>query len=262
MSKKSQKLKVFSFTKKREKILSGDLNGRFTTDPRKTALFLPDIVMYIPTPFPVCVRLFPDEESKGTLPDILIRETVQLLSSSVETSIVASCTLSPTAKLGGSPKGNSTSASDGSTVVEIPINQDILVSIPNEDSQDKSDSLGALHAKSHAILKDLFTSTGKNTVLSRLMTFRANAVQHKLYAMTRKGWEKEGQSIKTPSNLSIALPAAGASSLQIYQPLTDGLIDDDSQYTSTLTSSVNSDWSEEDPPEYDNNPFISNHKKV
>ena len=259
MSKKSQKLKVFSFTKKSEKILSGDLNGRFTTDPKQTALFLPDIINYIPTPFPVCARLFPDGESQGTLPDIMTRETVQLLSSSTENSVVASCTLSSTAELGGNPATKTNSSSDGSTVVEIPINQNILVTLPNKDPQEKSDSLGTLHTKSHAILKDMFsTSIGKNIVPPRLMmTSKANAVQQKLYAMTRKGWEREGQSIKTPKNLS-SLPTASP----IYQPLTDGLVDDDSQYTPILTSSVNSDcWSIADDS-YDDSPFISNHKKV
>lgn len=255
MSKKT-KVKFFSFTEKKEKVLSGDVVGRFTTDPKLAAFHLPDIVKYVPSPFPVSARLFLDEETakKGSpLPDILRTDPVLLLDSAVETSVVATCDLleendSPSAAAAGA----GTTAKKSSTVVEIPISQDILVSFQSQGSQEKSGSLEPLQAKALALWKDLLSpaTEGQRVSLPRLSYAKENPTQHNLFTMVQEGHERESQAIKAPPQLQKDLSADLGSDKCTYQALASDA-QADNQYMPLLSPHVNIDY--EDPDSVEGN---------
>lgn len=85
-----QKLKVYSYTTKAQKVLNSDTYGNFTTDPSKSALYLPDLVKLFQSSLPLKARLYLDVGTENPLPDVLSKEVVTLERVSTETSLIAS----------------------------------------------------------------------------------------------------------------------------------------------------------------------------
>ena len=61
-------LRVLSLESEGEKIIDEQCTGDFVTNPSHLALYLPEIVKYVPTPFPSPARVFLDTESTSELP--------------------------------------------------------------------------------------------------------------------------------------------------------------------------------------------------
>lgn len=244
-SSKKSKLKVFSFTHKREKILPGDLAGRFTTNPKLARFHFADIVKHIPDPFPVSARLFLEpgtESSSSTLSfsGVLLREPVTMLESTVETSVIASCHLQSS-----EPEIDESTGSDPgsgkSVVVEVPVSDRIQVSLKNRDTGlEQESSLEMLHASTLSVWADLLSLAGEHP--HRLPLTGERPDQHKLFTMICKGLEKEGQALKAPHLISKDLYVdVGAYASPInYKVLEDG--EDGIGYMPLLSSSVSSDY--------------------
>ena len=236
-SKKS-KLKVFSFTDKREKILSGDVNGRFNTDPRLAQFFIPEIIQYMPESFPITARLYYDKEvetssmDRPILPRTLTREPVMILDSTLQTSVIAS--LSPT--LSSDIRGSVASAGITKNIVEIPVSEDITLAIIDEKMKQLS-SVEALHSDTETIWKQI--SSDKNVIQPRLLLAGKNTVQHRLFTMVRGDGEVQGQALEVPPLIRKDLVKAGATSHGIYQMLIDGVLTNgDHPYASLLNSNA------------------------
>lgn len=229
--------------------------GRFTTDPKLAMFHIHDLVKYIPNPFPVSVRLYLDGETAepGLLPSILTKDPVLLLDDTVETSLVCTCDLCA-----------ENEGTDTSTVVEIPVNQDILVSFLGKDSQGKSNSLetlNTLNTKTLALWRRLLSPEGERATMLRLRYSGESPTQHKLFTMVRKGWERECQSIKLPPRLQVQL-SPGSGELEVYQALfVDSEVEN--QYMPLVSSSLaSSDEDSENNESVDDDTFISDNKKV
>lgn len=251
---KKTKLKVFSFTHKREKVLAGDVWGKFSTDPKLSAFHIKDLMKYVPNPFPVSVRLFLDGETTelGSLPDTLTRDPVSLLDSTVETSLVATCELLAE-KEGAGP---TTSA-----VVEIPMRQDILVSFLSSDPHEQANGLETLHTKTLALWKGLLSPGGAKVTVTRLAGSGANLAQHKLFTMVDKACERESQAIRAPPRLQKDLPTdQDSADTQTYQALTNET-EMENEYAGVAFSLTSSDY-EDDADTLNDSPFTSDHEKV
>lgn len=254
--------------------------GRFTTDPKLARFGIQDVMKYIPNPFPVSARLFLDDGDTAKrgplLPDILTKDRVLLLDSTVSTSLVATCELYGESKgtgtagngtgtvqnrTGTAENGTGMEGKSGGTVVEIPVSQDILVSFLSKNSQGStSNSLTTLHARTVALWKSLLSPAGSDKVMSRLGCLGEDSVQHKLFTMVHRSRERECQAIKAPPQLHKDLSAMDKSTgdAQTYQPL---LSDTEikSQYMavmSSLTGSSDYEDADSDAMEEDD-PFIS-----
>lgn len=236
-SARKQKLKVFSFTQKEEKVLPGDMAGKFTTNPKLAQFYLPDVIKYVPEPFPASVRLFLEAEDAvdaSLLPDSLRKEVVVLLDSTIKTSLIAS--YSQETETGGSKD----------LTVELPISEDILVSIPYQSylNESASFSLDRLHKRTLSVWSDLMSPSpaGDPTAHPKLLHAGGDTARQRLFSMVRAGWEKEGQGIKLPQLLKNSLADDLDASAQ-YQGL--GLTDvsrGSSEYMPLLTSSLSSDY--------------------
>ena len=115
IQKGSRALKVASVTDQKEKFLQRDCMGHFTTDPFCTQLHLPELVRYVPDPFPVRARMFPDVKTESTFPEHVFSEPVLLVNQYVETSLIAT----PVSDQGAIQN----------TVVELPTTLDIEVRV-------------------------------------------------------------------------------------------------------------------------------------
>lgn len=115
IQKGSRALKVASVTDQKEKFLQRECMGHFTTDPFCTQLHLPELVRYVPDPFPVMARMFPDAKTESTFPEHVFSEPVLLVNQYVETSLIAT----PVSDQGAIQN----------TVVELPTTLDIEVRV-------------------------------------------------------------------------------------------------------------------------------------
>lgn len=260
-ARKKTKLRVFSFTHKREKVLAGDVSGRFTTDPKLSAFCITDLMKYVPNPFPVSVRLFLDEEAteRALLPDVLTKDPVCLLDSTVETSLVATC------ELLGKTEGTWATTS---TIVEIPTRQEVLISLFGSDPIGQSNSLETLRTKSLALWKNLLSPGGAKVAVMRLVDSGEHpTTQDKLFAMVDKALDRECQAIKAPRRLQkdIVLPTdEGSADMQTYQALTSET-EMESEYAGVAPSLTNSDYEDSESLEVDvleDNPFFTSDEKV
>ena len=86
-------LKVFSLTEKKEKTLSENCIGHFSTKPRDVCLYLPDIVKHAPDIFPCRAVLFANKETSHNVPTKLTSSVVTLMHHSIETSLVVTSAL-------------------------------------------------------------------------------------------------------------------------------------------------------------------------
>ena len=233
-SNKKSKLKVFSFTHQKEKILHGDTVGKFTTDPRLGGLYVPDILKFLSDSFPLCVRLcLEDGSGESSFPPSLTSDPLLLLGSTVETSVIATCTVLPERSVSGSL--------GRTTLVDIPLSQDVLVNTANREPREKAGSLETLHAKTVAVWKDLMSLDSENALPQRLKVSPEDKVQHELFARVRKGWEREGQSLKAPPLIKKEIPGIPIDpNLQSYQVLMDGSLSS-SPYTPLLSTSLSSE---------------------
>ncbi|XP_064395077.1 uncharacterized protein LOC135342288 isoform X3 [Halichondria panicea] len=133
-----QSLKVFSLTTGKDKVLSSNCTGNFSTKPRDVCLYLPEILKHMPDCFPSKAVLFSTptdnatrkvgtHQRTGSNSKLGVPTVVKMLHSSVETSLVA------------------TSIHDqdpeNARLLEIPIELDILVRVEDNVDEDETQRL-------------------------------------------------------------------------------------------------------------------------
>ncbi len=120
---RGKQLKVFSLTLGREKVLSDNCVGHFSTRPRDVCLYLPEIVNHIPDIFPCKAVMFTQAEPETQkTPAKLLTSVVNLMHSSIESSLVA------TSILEEDP--------ENARLLDIPIDLDILVRVVGTDESE------------------------------------------------------------------------------------------------------------------------------
>ena len=233
-SAKKLKLKVFSITHNQEKVLAGDLAGRFSTDPKLARLYLSDILKHVPDTFPVSARLFVDKDSSSPSPassssqssllECLTKGPVTLLDSLVETSLIASyCS--------GQSEGGQR------IVIDLPIHPDIHMGVSYRD--DRGQSAEKLRSTTLSVWNDLTSPVDKQTIHPKVLSAGGDVVQHALLTMVRKGWERDGQAILTPQQLRKELTVDVAPlTTQHYQVL----MMEGNGYMPLLSTSMSSDY--------------------
>ncbi len=133
-----QSLKVFSLTTGKDKILSSNCAGNFSTKPRDVCLYLPEILKHMPDCFPCKAVLFSSpadsvsrkvgtHQRTGSNSKLGVPTMIKMLHSSVETSLVA------------------TSVHDqdpeNARLLDIPIDLDILVRVEDNVDEDETQRL-------------------------------------------------------------------------------------------------------------------------
>ena len=208
--------------------------GKFTTDPKLAQFNIPDIMKYIPDPFPATARLFLKTGTTPLLPDLLTKETVLILDSTVETSLIAS--------LSDDTESEYSISGITKNTIEVPINGDILIEVIDEDK--KSRKMEALYADTHALWQNFMNPPDKNTIHPKLASSGMNLVQHKLFSQIREGAEREGLAIEPPPLMRESLPInIDKPNKRIYQVLLDTGLQGKSEYMPLLSvsSSVSSE---------------------
>lgn len=204
--------------------------GRFTTDPRQAQFYIPEIMDYIPNPFPLSARLYMDTESEYPLPEILTKSPITILGSTIEESIIGN--------LQGESKDPSDSLNHSNMkkdLIELPIVSDIMVSVIPED-QIQLNTIENLYADTQTLWRNLVAPPNKNPVCPRVAVSGKNPVQHKLSTLTRKGEEMKGLAIEAPPLVRKDLPLVqGSPDKSTYQVLIDGMAPNN-QYMMPLRS--------------------------
>ncbi len=133
-----QSLKVFSLTTGKDKLLSSNCTGNFSTKPRDVCLYLPEILKHMPDCFPCKAVLFSSpanniprkigtHQRTGSNSKLGVPTVIKMLHSSVETSLVA------------------TSVHDqdpeNARLLDIPIDLDILVRVESNFDEDETQRL-------------------------------------------------------------------------------------------------------------------------
>ena len=133
-----QSLKVYSLTTGKDKVLSANCTGHFSTKPRDVCLYLPEILKHMPDVFPCKAVLFNNQDDKvprkvrthqrmGSNSKLGVPTVVSMLHSSIETSLVA------------------TSVHDqdpeNARLLDIPIDLDILVRVEDNVDEDETQRL-------------------------------------------------------------------------------------------------------------------------
>lgn len=188
--------------------------GRFTTDPNQAQFYIPEILDYIPNPFPLSARLYMDADSEYPLPDVLTKRPIKLLNSTVEESII------------GNLRAESMDPSDSSSnkdLIELPVVSDIMVSVIPED-QIQLNTITKLYSDTQTLWKNLVTLPDDSPTFSRVPVSGKNPIQHKLSTLSRKGEEKKASAIEAPPLVRKDLPLISSSPDQnAYQVLIDGM---------------------------------------
>ena len=127
-------LKVFSLLTKSEKILLDDCCGHFSTKPSLVQLNLPEIVQYIPSPFPSLAVMYSTSGSTMQLHNLPGTQSrvITMCGNSSETSLVAS------------PATEEGSESEKQILFDIPLNDDISdmeVEVIQSQNEEESEHL-------------------------------------------------------------------------------------------------------------------------
>ena len=137
-----QQLKVFSLRENKEKILSANCAGNFSTRPKDVCLFLPEILKHLPDMFPCKAVLYnvsslsadKNASMSGGLPNrsgsmtkLGSASVVTMMHSSVETSIVAASALEQDMS--------------NARLLDIPIDLSILVRVEHIADEDETQRL-------------------------------------------------------------------------------------------------------------------------
>ena len=186
--------------------------GKFTTDPKKAQFYIPEILEYIPNPFPMSARLFLEDDY---LPDILTKNPITMLSSTIEDSIIGNVKEEET-QCGINKK-------DLTNLIELPVVPDILVSLIPED-QIQLNTIEILYEDTQATWRDFVSPSDKVPVCPRPAVSGRTSVQNKLSTLYRKGEEAKGSALEAPPLMKKDLSTIqGSSDLNAYQVLVDGV---------------------------------------
>ena len=188
-----QQLKVFSLKEGKEKTLSPNCAGNFSTRPKDVCLFLPEILKHLPDIFP-CKAVLYNVSSlaaertaimsgglpnrPGSMTKFGSASLVTMMHSSIETSIVAASAL----------EQDMTNA----RLLDIPIDLNILVRVEHIADEDET----------HRLYEDA-TFIYEHFDPSRLCEFKSNLAnspdtQSQFYANIHYGRERDGVNLEAP----------------------------------------------------------------
>lgn len=209
-------MKVYSFTEKKEKKLSGDIVGKFTTDPRKAHFYISEILVHILNAFPLSARLFLEDDDKKILPDVLTKNPVTIVKSSAEESVVGIL------KEDVLSHDSSISKKDPTKLVELPVVPDLWVSVVPED-QIQLNTIEVLYADTQSTWKDFVNPSNKIPTCVYPAICSRTPLQNKLMSLCRRGEEASGCTIEAPPLMKKDLnDIQGSPDKNAYQVLIDG----------------------------------------
>ena len=176
-------LKVFSLTSKKEKTLSENCLGHFSTKPRDVCMYLPDLVKYAPDIFPCKSILFANKEtSQSKVPSKFSSSIVTLMHHSIETSLVV------TSALEGS--------SEDARLLDIPIDLDIQVRVAGT-TEAEAQKL----AQSTAYFYNHFNPSRLQSYIRNAKSRNMEETQALLYRTIRPESRRRGIKITRPSSI-------------------------------------------------------------
>ena len=176
-------LKVFSLTSKREKTLSENCIGHFSTKPRDVCMYLPDIVKHAPDIFPCRAILFANKEtSSSNVPSMLSSSSVTLMHHSIETSLVVTSALEED--------------TENSKMLDIPIDLNIQVRVATVTEVDAQKL-----ARSTAYLYNHFNPSKLQSYVRTAQSRRMEETQNLLYRTIRLDHRQKGIKITRPTSL-------------------------------------------------------------
>lgn len=198
-------LKVFSLTDRREKTLSENCVGHFSTKPRDVCVYLPDIVKYAPDIFPCAAILFASKESSQSLPTKLSSSVVTLMHHSIETSLVVTSALAE-------------DGAEDAKMLDIPIDLNIQVRVATV-TEVEAQKL----ARSTAYLYNNFTPSKLQSYVRTAQSQGMEDTQNLLYRTIRQdGQGKRGIKITRPQSIAISeSDEASTSSSPHSYPISD-----------------------------------------
>ena len=202
-------LKVFSLTSKREKTLSENCIGHFSTKPRDVCMYLPDIVKHAPDVFPCRAVLFANKEtSNNHVPSVLSSSAVTLMHHSIETSLVVTSALEED--------------TENSKMLDIPIDLNIQVRVATVTEVDAQKL-----ARNTAYLYNHFNPSNMRSYFRSAQNRRMEETQNLLYRTIRLDHRQRGIKITRPSSIlfsddtdTISEPSPNYSEACIYDDIT------------------------------------------
>ena len=188
-----QQLKVFSLKENKEKVLSPNCAGNFSTRPKDVCLFLPEILKHLPDIFPCKAVLYnvsslAAERSAvmsgglpirpGSMTKFGSASLVTMMHSSIETSIVAASALEQDMA--------------NARLLDIPIDLNILVRVEHIADEDET----------HRLYEDA-TFIYEHFDPSKLCDFKSNLAnspdtQSQFYTNIHYGRERDGVNLEAP----------------------------------------------------------------
>lgn len=170
---------------------------------------------YIPNTFPLSARLFLEDDNEHPLPDILTKNPITILNSSIEESVIG--------MLKEEASHDTISKKDLANLVELPVIPDILVSVIPED-QVQLNTIEVLYADTQTMWKDFIAPSNRIPVCPRPAVSGRNSLQNKLSSLYRKGEEAKGCGLEAPPLMRKDLSTIQESpDKNTYQVLIDGV---------------------------------------
>lgn len=165
-------LQVYSMTCNKEKLLPSESVGGFTTEPRLTYIYLPDIIEHFLNDFPLEVQVVMDDgDISEELPYYLTNEVASLTHIDSETSLIA------TTHWGK----NDQVSEDDKMPIDIPVDLPIEVAIQHPDDTRE---------------EDLSVNTRRLYEMFDPLNIRSLRSRH-----IRRGFEKEGMELQRPERV-------------------------------------------------------------
>ena len=219
-------LEVFSVTEKAQKMLPYDFAGRFTTSPRRVAMYLPDLLQHVLDVLPCDVRLFFSEdgdiENKFSSTS-LNKGVITLTEKKVETSLVASTVIEDT----------EFDLDCEESLLDIPLDENL--------SQIEVAIVPSSNTVSRKRLRTATQNILKNVNLSKLRSYRDAAsdnvyeTQTMLYSAHRVENDRLGVEFETPIAVRESTSTlTGAPEIEPYDTLPqprEGMINNENYYS-------------------------------
>ena len=165
-------LEVYSVTCDKDKLLPSDSVGGFTTDPRLTYIYLPEIIDHLLSHFPLDVQVVMNDGDISTeIPYYLTKEPATLTHVDSETSLIASTSWGK----------NEQVSEEDQMPVDIPVDLPIAVLVQQPDD-----------------VKEVDLSANTKRLYERFDPCRVRSLRAR---HIRRGFEKEGMELQRPERI-------------------------------------------------------------
>ena len=178
MFKGKKGLKVFSLLTQAEKTLPDECAGRFSTKPSLVQMHLPEIIEYIPTPFPTHAVMYSGGDSAAQVPGLpgTLSRVINMCEYSTETSLVVSF---------ASGEGEGEGSSEEQQLFDIPLDDEISdIEVALLESKDDDEHL-----------YDDTVNILANFDPTKLQSWKGNESDG-IFKSIREGFEKVGVNVE------------------------------------------------------------------